>query len=501
MRKNHLLKISISVIALLVLPSGIALSQPQGKSASERSYLEARKVLDAGIAAMGGLEALRGIKNVSRKGNGTVYNQGQSLKPDAPYTTRPIEVATVTDFAGKRNRSELITAFQGGIAVRNKQMLKGDAGVGINLVTNVATPMTPAAVTGVKNAMRRDPAALLLTALSRAETLRWLDTGVITFAETDGTQIALYFDPQTRLLTKYETLADNPVLGDTVTEIAFSDYRDVSGAKLPFRLVVRTAGEITQDLKYSEIKANASLSEDLFEPPQGLEPGSPVAGATTVAITKLAEDVYFAEGSSHHSLFVVFQDHILVVEAPQSDDRSQAVIAKIKETAPGKPITYLIPTHYHFDHSGGIRGYIAEGATIVTTPGNKGFIEKIAATPHGIRPDALSAKPRKPVIETFIKKKVFTDGTRTVEIHDVGPNPHVEEAVVAYLPKEKILFVADLFSIPAQGPVPEAGAATREFAAKVKSLGLQVDRIVPGHGKVGNMEDLKKAMGERAAAK
>ncbi len=500
MRKN-LLRISIPTLTLLVLPASLALSQQQGKSASERSYQEARKVLDAGIAAMGGLEALRAVKNVSRKASGTIYNQGQSLEPDAPYTTRPLEVSTVTDFSGKRNRSEVASAFQGGIAIRNRQMLKGDTGMGVNLVTSVATPMTPAAVTGAKNAMRRDPAALLLTALSRAETLRSLGPGVVTFADTDGTQIALYFDPPTKLLAKYETLADNPVLGDTLTEVALSDYRDVGGVKLPFRLVVRTGGEVTQELKYSEIQANSSLSDTLFEDPQGLERGSPVSGPTTVTTSKLADDVYFAEGSSHHSLFVVFKDHILVVEAPQSDERSQAVIAKIKETAPGKPIKYLVPTHYHYDHSGGIRGYIAEGATIVSTPGNKAFIEKLAVTPHGIKPDTLSLNARKPAIETFTKKKVFSDGTRTVEIHDVGPNPHVEEAVVAYLPKEKILFVSDLFTIPAQGPVPEAGPAVREFAAKVKSLGLEVERIAPGHGRVGSMEDLKKALGERAAAK
>ncbi len=498
MKKNSILKLPIPALTLFLLATSTT-AQQRARSASERSYLEARKVLDAGIGAQGGLEALRAIKNVSRKGSGIVYNQGQSLKPDAPYTTRPLESSTVADFAGKRNRSEVTTAFQGGIAVRTRTLLKGDAGSSINLITNLVTPLTPAAVSAGKNALRRDPAALLLTALSRAETLRSLAPGVATFADSDGTQIALYFDPQTNLLTKSETLADNAVLGDTVTELAFSDYRDVGGVKLPFRLVVRTGGEVALDLKYSDIRTNASLTDSLFEVPEGLEQGSPAG--TSVALSKLAEDVYFVEGSSHNSLFVVFKDHVLVLEAPLNDERSQAVIAKIKETAPGKPIKYLVPTHYHFDHSGGIRGYIADGATIVSTPGNRAFIEKMAATPHGIKPDALSANPRKPVIETFTKKRVFTDGTRTVEILDVGPNPHVEEAVVAYLPKEKILFVSDLFSIPADGPVPEAGAATREFAKRVSQLGLQVDRIAPGHGKVGSMEDLQKALGERAAPK
>jgi glyoxylase-like metal-dependent hydrolase (beta-lactamase superfamily II) len=88
--------------------------------------------------------------------------------------------------------------------------------------------------------------------------------------------------------------------------------------------------------------------------------------------------VYFAAGGSHHSLFVVFQDHVVVVEAPLSEERSLAVLAKIAETAPGKPVRYLALTHYHSDHTGGLRAYIAKGVTIVTTPGNRGFVERLA---------------------------------------------------------------------------------------------------------------------------
>src|SRR5262249_56097115 len=108
---------------------------------------------------------------------------------------------------------------------------------------------------------------------------------------------------------------------------------------------------------------------------------------------------------------------------------------------------------YGFGQWGGRRRWIGQGATIVTTPSNKAFVENLAAAEHTIRPDGLSRTPRKPTIEIFSGKRVFSQGTRTVEIYDVGPNPHVEEMAVAYLPREKTLFVADLFSIPAQGPL------------------------------------------------
>ena len=112
------------------------------------------------------------------------------------------------------------------------------------------------------------------------------------------------------------------------------------------------------------------------------------------------------------------------------------MLAKIAETAPGKPVRYLVPTHYHSDHTGGLRAYIAKGVTIVTTPGNRGFVERLAKATKTIRPDLLSREPRAPVIETFTGKRVFDDGTRTLELLDIGPSPHVTESVIAYLPKQ-----------------------------------------------------------------
>jgi glyoxylase-like metal-dependent hydrolase (beta-lactamase superfamily II) len=186
------------------------------------------------------------------------------------------------------------------------------------------------------------------------------------------------------------------------------------------------------------------------------------------------------------------------VEAPLGDERSQAVMAAIRETIPGKPVKYVVPTHFHYDHTPGLRSYMAAGATIVTTPGNKAFLERLAAAPHTVRPDALARAPRAPVIETFARKRVFTDATTTLELHDIGPNPHVAEAVVAYLPGPKIAFQSDLVGLPADGPLPPVTPAMTDFVAKLKQLGLQVETVTGGHGRVGTMDEVAKAV---AAAK
>jgi glyoxylase-like metal-dependent hydrolase (beta-lactamase superfamily II) len=216
-----------------------------------------------------------------------------------------------------------------------------------------------------------------------------------------------------------------------------------------------------------------------------------------VVPVKLGDDAYLFTGGSHHSLVVGFKDQVVVVEAPLNDDRSLAVLAKVNELFPGKSIR-LVPTHWHFDHSGGIRTYVAWGLPILTTPANKAFIEKMAAAPHTIRPDTLSKDPKKPNVETFTGKKVITDGNRTLELYDVGPNPHAKEIVVAYLPKEKALFVADLISLN-PGPFAPAAPALVDFSEKIAKLGLAVDVLVPAHGRQGTMEDLKAALAARPA--
>jgi Metallo-beta-lactamase superfamily len=208
----------------------------------------------------------------------------------------------------------------------------------------------------------------------------------------------------------------------------FSDYRDVAGVKMPFRVVNKTGGEVVQELDYAEVRANGDPANGLFESPAGAIAGTPPGPPTSVSMKKLAEGIYLVEGSTHHSLAVGFQDHVVLVEAPLGDERSQAVMAAIRETIPGKPVKYVVPTHFHYDHTPGLRAYMAAGATIVTTEGNKTFLERLAAAPHTVRPDALARAPRAAVVETFARKRVFTDGTTTLELHDIGPNPHVAEA-------------------------------------------------------------------------
>ena len=213
-------------------------------------------------------------------------------------------------------------------------------------------------------------------------------------------------------------------------------------------------------------------------------------------VEKLADGVFVIQnvaGQNQNTLAVEFEDYILAVEAPGSSAGADEVSKRIKAAIPGKPIRYVAMTHHHGDHLGGLRSFIAEGATVITTQSNREVVERMAAAPQL---DRLAKSPRKPDF-LFIErgKRVLTAGARTVQLIDVGPNPHARDMVVAYLPKERVLFQGDLFFVPANdAPTGPPQATTVSFAQKLKDLKLGVDRIASVHGRTTTIDELIRAM-------
>jgi len=191
----------------------------------------------------------------------------------------------------------------------------------------------------------------------------------------------------------------------------------------------------------------------------------------------------------------------MVFEAPEQilyNNNSVQAITKIKETVPGKPIRYLVLSHHHSDHAGGFREYVAEGATIVTTGETKKELEKAAVVESSLLPRVLKGK--KPAIETVDRKRVFQDDKHVVELYDIGPNPHANQMLVAYLPKEKILFQADMLNAAPNGTIPIAQDATVSFSEALQRLGLEVEKIYAVHGRFATPEELRTSVEKRRAS-
>ena len=210
--------------------------------------------------------------------------------------------------------------------------------------------------------------------------------------------------------------------------------------------------------------------------------------------TELAPGVYFGEGVSMNHMGVEFDDFILVAEGPSNELQSLEVIRQIRETVGDKPIRYLVTTHQHADHTGGIRTYAAEGATVITHANNEAIIREILTRPHTLKPDRLSQSQQEIQIETVEDRRTITDGTRTVELLHV-PNAHADGYLAIYLPRERLIFQSDMLSI-LQGETgdPVLRPYTKEFYDAVKQAGWRVDRIVPGHGCLAEWSALAEAL-------
>jgi glyoxylase-like metal-dependent hydrolase (beta-lactamase superfamily II) len=510
------ISLRITLLALLVvcLPL-IRTSAQQRKGASKsgsitlNSFEKARKVIESGIAALGGVEAIRASDDVKVKIRGYTWARNQSVSVNPPYDKMEHDEDLYIDLRNRRYIIETRDPLPGGFVFGGTQVITGNQGFFVDPRNRTIGPLN---LTNFNNIgiVRRLPHLMLMLIMDGSPaTLRSLGQepvagvphNVVTFASTNGVQWTMYFDAKTNLLTKYEQMISDNVSGDSVLETSFPGYQTVSGIKVPTGRLTRRAGDLIEDVKYETVTFNVHPPESAFAKPSGYEELPPPTPAPTRE-TKLADGVYLFESNSN-SMVVEFKDYILVVEPYAGGRGAKPTINKIKEMFPNKPLKYVVVTHHHDDHSGGLRSYIAEGVTVVTTPANQAYFERMAASSFSINRDDQSKAQRKPTFE-FVenKKRVFTDGDQTVEILDIGPSPHANEMLVAYFPKAKIVFQGDLVNLPANAKYQPTtiNDSTLHFFQAIQKLNLDVEKIAAVHGPTTTLDDLKKAIERRATS-
>jgi glyoxylase-like metal-dependent hydrolase (beta-lactamase superfamily II) len=317
------------------------------------------------------------------------------------------------------------------------------------------------------------------SATVKVETVGGTKYRVVTFAVENKYRVAGYINDRD-MVEKVQTWIDNDVLGDMLVEASYSVYKDFGGVQFPTMIIEKQAGFPVLIVSVSSVKPNAAVS---IQPPQTPAGAVRAAQAVSVQSEKTAEGVFYLKGGTHHSVAIEFADYSVVIEGPQNEQRSLAVIAEVKRLIPQKPIRYLVNTHHHFDHSGGLRTYVDEGATIVTQETNKEFYEKAFSAPRTLNPDRLAKSREKAKIETVAEKKVLSDGTRTLELHLIKGSPHNDGMLLAFLPKDKILIEVDVYTPLAANAAPAAvNPDTVNLVDNIERLKLDFDRILPLHG-------------------
>jgi glyoxylase-like metal-dependent hydrolase (beta-lactamase superfamily II) len=454
---------------------------------------DARAGLEAAARAMGA----DGLKSIQYTGHGANFAVGQSQTPGGPWPrfnaksyTRAVnyETAALRDEV-VRTQAEQPPRGGGVQPVRGEQRqvlaLSGDHAW--NVVGDAAIA-TPIALAERQLQLWSTPHGVIKAALANNASLQGR---MLAFAVPGRFALKAFLDAG-NLLERVEATLPNPVLGDMVVEVSYADYRDVGGVKFPMRIRHRAGGFPTLDLEVTDVRPNAPVDQPVPESVrQTTDP------YLRVATQMVADGVWYVTGGTHHSVVIEMRDHLVVVEAPLNDERALAVLAEVKSLAPSKPIRYVVNSHHHFDHAGGLRAFATENLAIITHEANRAFLERALAAPATVRPDRLAQVGRKATVEGVRDRLVLSDGVRQVELHHIADNLHADGLLLVYLPRERLLIQADTFTPlpPNTPPAMPPSPFTVNLADNIARLGLAVDTLLPLHGRLVPVAELYRAIG------
>jgi len=404
---------------------------------------------------MGGRSRIEAIHSFAIEGEGIDGNIGQNFTPDSPVTTWKVTGYTQTvDIDNKRMRTDQIRtaqfAYAGASPVHETLSVERD--VAWNTTEGQAAPrLSEMAARDRQLELLRHPLTIMRAALdAEAQPSGSREQGnkqILDISTPEG-QVTLAVDKKTHLPVSVTTVTDQPNMGDVMVETTFSDYQDVAGLKLPTRLTTKMDRWLLSDIRVARYTLNPNTANAGVPASMKEQAPAPAVPPASVTVENLARGVWLLGGSgNHHSVAFEFADHLTLFELPESEARAEAVIEKAHSLKFGKPLTEVIFSHHHFDHSAGLRLAVVNGLTIITERANISFFKELLTRKHLIVPDQLTKTlaPQRTQFKPVDDQLVLKDDLMEVDLFHVKDNSHSDTLVMGWLPKEKLLVQADLY--------------------------------------------------------
>lgn len=524
-------------IPILLIVLGCAHVHADGRAdgsqvSTHSSYARGIDVLERSWAAHGGNEALVATRALVLEMEGTLDRgaRHQGLRPGSSDPGRYTEWLVIDEENDRLGHQQYHERYDGAVEWWRFVYLGEDRmKITIPLERFALDIREPSSADKRRRLARAVPIRLLADAMASPESVRHLgsrsDSSVthdLVSAEVDGATITLVIDQETRLVRGVEMLVDETLLGDALVEWRFDEYDQVSElGPFPSGYEIHLGGRRIKDVRFTAIRARLEDEHPVFSIPDGIDaPAEPPpmteqpGPGPSPRVIERAPWVWQVGGirSGFNVAFFELDEYVVVFEAPAgwleiheipaanfvdgvtSSSTSEELIRIVRETIPDKPIRYVILSHFHGDHAGGARAFVAEGATIVTTAGNEEVLRKAMRRPHRLGPDALGGTSAEPKFHFVEGETIFSDGEHELRVIDNDDNPHVESLLSIWLPEERMLFVADLFHATRLEGYPQKAELPLQlsFVRWIDRIGIEPLHIYGVHGGAGTPAHLEK---------